>query len=888
MFLIFFITKLKKRQQESFYIYVFNLFKAEMSKDQTIQKNKAEKYIVWLSEISKDDIAIAGGKGANLAEMYNIGLPVPPAFIVTAYAYKTFLEYNKLNDKIKQLLSNIDYENTQMLEETTAKIRELIVAGQIPEEMQQEIVEAYEILSSNIPKVDKIEKQINELFKTAQEPCFTAVRSSATAEDLLTASFAGQQETYLNVKGNDALLEAIKKCWASLFTARATYYRHKKGFSHEQTLIAVIVQKMVNSEKSGVMFTLEPLTNDKTKIVIEAVFGLGEGIVSGSIEPDYYLVDKNTLEIVKKKIGYKKIEFTRDSAGHNIKKELPAELANEQVLSKTEIKKLAQFGIMLEQHYGWPQDIEWAIEQGNIYIVQTRAVTTTEKHVKAEKIEAKILVSGLGASPGIAVGKVKIIHNLDELSKIQAGDVLVTKMTNPDMVPVMMKSAAIVTDEGGITCHAAIVSRELGIPCVVGTRNATQVLKDGMIVTVNGSEGIVYEGATQEVEEKKQEQSKASSEIKTRTKVKVICDLPQAAQRAAATSADGVGLVRIEFMIVNAGVHPAEYLRKKKLDNYTTLLVNGIKQIAEAFKDKPVWVRTSDLRTDEYRNLKGGDLEPIESDPMIGWHGIRRALDQPELLKAEFLAIKKLHEQGFRNVGVMLPFVINVDEVIKAKQIMREVGLEPCKDVEFGVMVETPAACWIIEDLCKEGISFISFGTNDLTQLTLGIDRNNERIAKLYDEMHPAVLGEMKMVIETCKKYGVKTSICGQAGSRPEMVEWLVKHGIDSISANIDAVAKVRQIVAETERKIANKIVNSELNSDGNKNQNENVNSSTNETTKPTTKPVNTKIKQMKTEQSENKIIIEDDITIEEIKNIDELEQNLPKEIEELLKEGLS
>jgi len=745
------------------------------------------RYVVWLSEINKESIEIAGGKGANLAEMYNIGLPVPPAFIVTSNAYSKFLEYNELKEKIFDLLSDLDYENTEELEKRTKKIREMIVNSEIPDDIEEEIIEAYETLSMS---------DVNFFIK---EPCFVAVRSSATAEDLLSASFAGQQETFLNVKGNSSLLEAIKKCWASLFTARATYYRHKKGFSHEKTLIAVIVQKMINAEKSGVTFTINPTNNDKTKIVIEAVFGLGEGIVSGTIEPDYYLVDKENLRIVEKKIGIKKLEFTRDSSGKNIKVELPFEKQVQQVLEDWEIKKLAEYGIKIEKHYNWPQDIEWAIEGGNIYIVQTRAVTTVEKEIKERKIEAKPLLRGLGASSGIGVGFAKIIHDLSELSKIQKGDVLVTKMTNPDMVPVMMKSEAIVTDEGGLTCHAAIVSRELGIPCVVGTREATKILRDSLLITVDGKNGLVYEGDLRGImKEEKEEYAK----VKTKTKIKVNCDMPIVAEKASKFDPDGIGLLRIEFMIISGGIHPAQYMRENNLESYTNLLVENIEKIARWFKDKPIWVRTSDMRTDEYRSLIGGNLEPIESDPMIGWHGIRRALDEPEILKAEFKAIKILHEKGYKNIGIMIPFLINVEELKKAKEIMREVGLEPLKDVAFGVMIETPAACWIIEDLCKEGISFISFGTNDLTQLTLGIDRNNAKIAHLFDEMHKAMLGQMKMVLDTCKKYGVETSICGQAANDERMVEWLVRNGIDSLSVNIDAIERIREFVAKLEKEI--------------------------------------------------------------------------------------
>lgn len=436
---------------------------------------------------------------------------------------------------------------------------------------------------------------------------------------------------------------------------------------------------------------------------------------------------------------------------------------------------------------------------------------------KVEVKEAKVLLDGLAASSGIASGIVKVIYDLKDLSKIKTGDILVTKMTNPDMVVTMQKASAIVTDEGGLTAHAAIVSREVGLPCVVGTRIATQTLKDGEIVTVDGTNGKVYEGAIVAgvekpvaMEEKKEEKPAEKKlgflvslvpeefrrpKIEGGILVKVNCDLPNVAERASATGADGVGLVRIEFIIATGGTHPAEYIRRGEQDKYSELLANGIEKIALAFKDKPVWVRTSDIRTDEYTNLKGADQEPEEDNPMIGWHGIRRGLDEPEILKAEFRAIKMLHDKGYKNVGIMIPFVIRTEELRKAKDICREIGLEPKKDVEFGVMIETPASCMIIEDLCREGIDFISFGTNDLTQLTLGIDRNNERLAKRYDEMHPGVLRLLEMAITVCKSYGVKTSICGQAGSRAEMAQFLKKKGINSISANIDSVQLIREAI---------------------------------------------------------------------------------------------
>jgi pyruvate,water dikinase len=559
---------------------------------------------------------------------------------------------------------------------------------------------------------------------------------------------------------------------------------------------------MVNSEKSGVMFTSNPLNNNKKQIVIEAVFGLGEGIVLGMIEPDHFVVDKDTEQVLEKRIGMKKLAYTRDSSGKTVKKQLHEAFIEKEVLYTHELKDLIKTAKKIEDHYNFPQDIEYAFEQGNLYITQSRPITTLNKNLseKQEDIKGKVILDGLAASHGTASGKVKVIHDLSELYKIQSGDVLVTKMTNPDMVVSMQKATAIVTDEGGATCHAAIVSRELGIPCVVGTKHATSTLKEGQLITVDGSNGKVYSGS--EIPSTNIQPVKVSENVSQKFYhkqgqpwVKVNCDLPEVAQKAAATGADGVGLVRIEFIIAEGGIHPAGYLKEGKLSDYTDLLADKIGKIAEQFKGKPVWVRTSDIRTDEYKTLKGAETEPKEDNPMLGWHGIRRSLDQPEILEAEFRAIKKIHEKGFKNVGIMLPFVIRKDEIKKSKEICRKAGLEPRKDVEFGVMIETPAACMKIDEFCKEGIDFISFGTNDLTQLTLGIDRNNEALASRFSELHSGVLKLLDHVIQECKKHNVKTSICGQAASNPRMAKFLKEKGITSISANIDAVQDIMKIV---------------------------------------------------------------------------------------------
>lgn len=756
-------------------------------------------YIKWFREISEGDLGSVGGKGQNLGIMLKMHLPVPNGFAVTAQTYGEYLEKKKIKEKILSLLKDLDVENNDKLQAVAAQIQNIITSTPMPQDLAEEIMYTYELLGSEKQKATDL---------VEPKEVFVAVRSSATAEDLPEASFAGQQATFLNVKGKEKVVSAVLACWASLFTARAIYYRVKNKFDHSKVLISALVQKMVNSEKSGVMFTVNPSTNHDDEIVIEAIYGLGELIVGGEVNPDLYIVDKKTREIKKTELRKKEYGLFRNDKGENEKRPIPKDLQERQVLNEKQIQELARLGKKLEEHYGKPQDVEWAVEKEEVFIVQTRAVTTFKAHTverpDLSDESGKILLKGETASAGVYAGAVKIVRNPSELSKVQKGDVLVTTMTTPDMVPAMQRAGAIVTNEGGMTCHAAIVSREMGTPCIVGTEHATDMLKDGEIITVHATRGIVYEGKLEVTETKKEavEPTPHSAEVVTATEIKVIMDLPDFAVKAAATGADGVGLVRLEIMIANGGIHPAEYIRQKREEDYVHLLKEGIRKIAKAFVHKPVWVRCSDMRSDEYRNLQGGEKEPHETDPMIGWHGIRRLLDERKILRAEFQAVKELHDEGFDNVGIMLPFVIRLDELRRAKETMKEAGIEPVKEIDFGVMIETPAACWIIEGLCKEGISFVSFGTNDLTQLTLGIDRNNERIAHLFSEMHPAVLGEMAKVIQVCKKYKVKTSICGQAGSKPEMAEFLVRQGVDSISANADAVDEIRHTVAKVEKKI--------------------------------------------------------------------------------------
>ncbi len=741
--------------------------------------------ILWLNEIGKNDIPLAGGKGANLGELLRNEIPVPNGFIVDSKTFLEFMEATGILYQVNDMLRGLDVEDTDELDETSKKIREIIESSEIPEVIGDEIRMAY-----------------RELCKEEGEEVFVAVRSSATAEDLPDASFAGQQETYLNVKGEDNVVEMVRKCWSSLYTPRAIYYRVQQGFRHDEVSIAVVVQKMINSEKSGVMFTSHPVTGEK-QCIIEAAFGLGEAIVSGAVSPDTYIYDRIAKKIVDINVAEKKIMITRDENGNTVKVELPANKANERVLSDDEIKELVKFAELIENHYGNPQDVEWGIEKGKVYILQSRAITTIrgKKEEKSVKGEVDILLKGLGASPGIGTGKVKVIESEKEISKVEEGDILVTTMTTPDMVPAMKRASAIVTDEGGLTCHAAIVSRELGVPAVVGTKEATKVLRDGMIVTVDGEKGVVYEGAV-EIERKEEKvEVQMAAKLITATEVKVNISIPDGAKRAYGTGADGVGLFRIEHMVLGLPKHPMKYIRDGEIDEYIQKLYEGMREVAETFYPKPVWIRTLDAPTDEFRAMEGGENEPIEANPMLGFRGIRRDLIEDIHFRAEIRAIKRLVDEGLTNVGIMIPLVTRVDEVRRAKEIIQEEGLDLSK-IEFGVMVETPAAALVIEDIIDVGIDFISFGTNDLTQYTLAIDRNNENVAYMYDETHPAVMKLIEHVINACRKRGVTTSICGQAGSYPHVVEKLVKLGIDSVSANPDAVQTVRETIARVEKKL--------------------------------------------------------------------------------------
>ncbi|MDD4161120.1 MAG: phosphoenolpyruvate synthase [Methanothrix sp.] len=745
--------------------------------------------VVWLEEVGKNDLSVVGGKGASLGEMINIGVPVPGGFAVTAQAFRDFINRAGIAKKLFEAL-NVDVNQETELHRAEETAKKLIMDAKVPEDIEKAIKSRYE-----------------ELCKREGKQVFVAVRSSATAEDLPDASFAGQQETFLNMRGSEEVFNAVRKCWASLYGARAIFYRVEQGFEHDKVNLSAIVQKMVDSEKSGVMFSSQPSTGEPL-VVIEGAWGLGESVVSGSVSPDNFVVDRKTRNIVSKYIATKEIMIIRDpKTQKTVTVKVPAEKKDAVVLTDNEAVELAKYGEILEKHYGIPQDIEWGVEKNKIYILQSRPITTINNARKVKAAQAasgKILLTGLGAAPGVATGIVRLIASGRELDKVKKGDIMVTKMTMPDMVPGMKRAGAIVTDEGGMACHAAIVSRELGCPAVVGTKKATSLLKDGMEITVDGGKGTVYEGNVA-LSSPARPASAASaggvvfSKTITATEIKVNVSEPDRAAAAAATMADGVGLLRIEHMILGMGKTPNWYIKNGKTEEYIDELVKNIKIVADAFYPRPVWVRTLDAPTDEFRAMEGGEGEPHEHNPMLGWRGIRRDLTETDHFRLEIRAFKKLHEIGLTNVGIMLPMVQHVREFQKAKGIMVEENLD-LEKIDVGIMVETPGAALTIEDFIEDGIDFISFGTNDLTQYTLAVDRNNENVAGLYSELHPAILKLIEYVVERCNEAGVKTSICGQAGSYPEMAKRLVEIGITSISANIDAVATVRETVARSEK----------------------------------------------------------------------------------------
>jgi len=737
--------------------------------------------LLWFKDIRFEDVNIVGGKGANLGEMYSLGIPVPNGFVVTADTYFDFIEKNKLKPQIKNILSITNVDHPDELQSASKKIRSLIKKAPFTHNISIQIMTAYKKLGSFGGLVDMP----------------VAVRSSATAEDSLDASFAGQQDTYLNVVGESNVLHRVRDCWASLFTPRSIFYRVKKKYDHFKVGVAVPIQKMVQSEISGIMFTANPVSNNKNEIIIEVIWGLGEYIVQGVITPDQFIIDKSNWTIKQKNnVSQDRQLVKNQNETHEI--DVPKYKQNKIKIDDTIALKIAKIGQKLHNHYGKAQDIEFAIEKGKFYVVQTRPITTLQNAAtKKFEITDTPILTGEAASPGFASGPAILIKNQTEINRVKDGQILVITMTTPDFVPAMKKVAGIITDKGGQTSHAAIVSRELGTPCVVGTKTATKDIKEGDIVTIDGSTGRVWSGnlLTNLPEPTRQ---RANALLKTATKLYVNLGEPELSKAISKRSVDGIGLLRAEFMMANIGIHPKRMIAENRQKEYIEKLTSGIVEFCKNFNPRPVIYRTSDFKTNEYRSLKFGKLyEPEESNPMLGFRGAGRYLHSPEVFQMELEAIKIVRNKfNLKNIWLMIPFCRTPRELFEVKKLIAGAGLLRSPSFKLFMMAEIPSNVILLDKFIDVGIDGISIGSNDLTMLTLGLDRDNSEVSRDFNEMDPAMLWSLKRLVTKAKKRGIMVGICGQAPSNhPDLVEKLVKWGITSISVSPDAIDHTREII---------------------------------------------------------------------------------------------
>lgn len=789
---------------------------------------KSQRYILSFKEISKKDVPLVGGKNASLGEMIREltkkGVQIPDGFALTSYAYRYFLKENKIDKKLKEIFNRFNPQSIKSLRESGKKARALILKSEFPEDLEEEIISAYKKLSR----------------KYAQKETDVAVRSSATAEDLPSASFAGQHETYLNISGEKELLKAIKKCFASLFTDRAIAYREEKKFDQLKIALSAGVQKMIRSDlaSSGVMFTLDTETGFPNVVLVNSIFGVGEMIVQGKITPDEFYIFKPTLKkgfkpIIIKDLGRKAKKYIYGKAGGLKEVSVsPKDQARFSITDK-EVLTLAKWAVIIEEHYHLPQDIEWAKDgkTSQLFIVQARPETVhaligarilEEYKIKTTK---KPVLTGISIGNKIGQGKVQVIPDVSKIEQFKKGEVLVTKMTDPDWVPIMRLASAIVTNEGGKTCHAAIIGRELGIPAIVGTKEATRILRNGQEVTVDctsGLNGKIFDGKVSF--EVKRYNLKKIPDLKT--KIMINIGAPDIAFKTSFLPNGGVGLARIEFILAEKiRIHPLalyhfKNLKDKKIKNkigkitagykdkkryFIDKLAEGISQIAAAFYPKPVIVRLSDFKTNEYKTLIGGELfEPEESNPMMGWRGASRYYDEKfkPAFEMECRAIKKAREIfGLKNIWVMVPFCRTVEEGKNVLELMAKNGLKKEKNgLKVIVMCEIPSNVILVEEFLKI-FDGMSIGSNDLTQLVLGLDRDSAQVFKIGDERNKAVKEMIKKVIKTCRKKKKYCGICGQGPSDfPEFAKFLMKEGIESISLNPDTVVKTILTLAKIKK----------------------------------------------------------------------------------------
>lgn len=781
---------------------------------------REETDVLWFDELHRSDVNLVGGKSSSLGEMTSsMNVPVPYGFATTAHAYREFMRVTGLNDKVNQLLEGIkDYEDADELHQTCQTIRNLIQSAQMPDDIAENIKKAYDELSEKIGQKDP----------------FVAIRSSATAEDLPDASFAGQQESYLNIKGRDDVVAKVQECYSSLFTDRATYYRHKQNFPHEKVALSAAVQMMVFSKASGIMFSVNVTNGDDSQIVIDSIWGLGEYIVLGKVTPDHYVVDKKSLKILDKTVTKKTVQLARRPDGGVEEQAVPDDLQDQQVLSDDQITELAGYAKEIEKHYGCYMDMEFALDRNTnkLWLVQARPETVWSRKNKAKKAnadggddqmvdvnDAKVEVRGLPASPGVASGKVRVIASPKDIDEFKPGEVLVTLMTSPDWVPAMKKAAAIITNNGGTTCHAAIVSREMQIPCIVGTKSrgkaAMDVFKTGDVVTVDAKNGVVYGGKVEALLKPKASATTANgaptvnAEYFAPTATGVMMNLgdPELADKYSSLPADGIGLMREEFLWTTyIHEHPLYLIEQGHPEKVVNMLADGISKVARAMAPRPVILRFSDFKSGEYRNLKGGDkYEPHEPADLLGWRGASRYYDPKyvEAFKLELAAVKKVrNELGLKNLNVMIPFVRTVDEAAKVTALMRSEGLVRSADFKVYMMAEIPSNI-ILADQFNQFVDGYSIGSNDLAMLILGCDRNNDTVSRLFDERNLAVKRAIRHLIKAAHKDGKTVSICGQAPSEyPEFTNFLIKSGIDYVSVNPDMVKATKRNVAHFEQRI--------------------------------------------------------------------------------------